>query len=436
MDGINQLCAQLNKKYGGKVVGSAKSMAVPRRYLSTGSLALDIDLGGGIRVGRTTCFWGERSCGKTSTALRVVADGQKRCRNCYRYAKNIRVVPVEGSDGVERWQSVGECDCFREGLFLAHGPQPESKEGKRDFQNRLKMWEEQMTENSYGELAVCLIDSEDAFDEEWAMALGVEPRTLLLIQSALGEEAVDMVQHVIHSGLVDLMVVDSMAHFTPRVEFEKSAEEWQQALQARITNKGVRKFVSAAMLSRRQTNRPITQIWINQQRGVLQSSGKGNYGPKTQKPGGRGQEYAIHSEVKFKYARIEQSGESFSRKLVHEAGGAEKSTGEAVTREVPTQETFHYQITKSKVAPAKNKEGSYIQAMRDWGEHTAGQVIENAYFYQLVMTVLVKQTKKGYVLGESTYKTQAALRDAIEGDPELKDSLRSVLVETLTSWHA
>lgn len=434
MDGINQLCAQLNKKYGGKVVGSAKLMAVPRRYLSTGSLALDIDLGGGIRVGRITCFWGERSCGKTTTALRVVADAQKRCRNCYRYAKNIEIVPVEGTDGVGRWQTVGECDCYREGLFLAHGPKPESKEGKRDYQNRLKAWEEQMTENSYGEFAVCLIDSEDSFDDEWATEIGVEPRTLLLIQSAFGEEAVDMVQHVIHSGLVDLMVVDSMAHFTPMVEYEKSAEEWQQALQARITNKGVRKFVSAAMLSRRQTNRPITQIWINQQRVTL-ATGKSHYGPKTQKPGGKGQEYAIHSEVKFAYAKVEKAEESFSRKLVHEAGGEEKSTGEALKREVPTQEAFHYTVTKSKVAPSKNKEGVYTQAMRDWGEHKAGQVIEDAYFYQLVMTVLVKQTKSGYMLGDATYKTQTALRNAVDEDPELKTSLRSLLVETLTSWH-
>ena len=431
MDGINQLCAQLNKKYGGRVVGSAKSLAVPRRYLSTGSLALDIDLGGGIRVGRTTCFWGERSCGKTTTALRVVANAQKCCRNCYRPAQNIEVVPVEGTDGVERWQTKGECDCFSKGLFQAHGPPRQTKESKRDYANRVKAWEEQMQENSYGEFTVCLVDPEDSFDDEWGVAVGVEPRTLLYIQSAFGEEAVDMVQHVLQSGLVDLMVVDSFAHFTPRTEYEKSAEEWQQALQARITNKGVRKFVTAAMLARRQTNLPVTQIWINQQRGVLGKS----YGPKTQKPGGRGQEYAIHSEVKFTYAKIEKEEEVFSRKLVHEAGGEDKSVGDPVKRDVPVQEIFHYTVTKSKVSPVKNKEGAYTQAMRDWGEYTAGQVIEDAYFYQLVMTVLVKQTKQGYLLGETTYKTQAAVRDAVESDPELKASLRSILVETLTSWH-
>ncbi len=57
-------------------LGEAKSMDVD--FISTGSISLDIALGGGIPKGRIIEVYGPESSGKTTLTLHVVAEAQKR----------------------------------------------------------------------------------------------------------------------------------------------------------------------------------------------------------------------------------------------------------------------------------------------------------------------------------------------------------------------
>lgn len=75
---IQSLVNSLNKKYGDNTVtiGVPDSMKV-RDFIPTGSLSLDIDLGGGIPVGRFIEISGKESSTKTTQVCHIVANAQK-----------------------------------------------------------------------------------------------------------------------------------------------------------------------------------------------------------------------------------------------------------------------------------------------------------------------------------------------------------------------
>jgi len=60
------------------------------------------------------------------------------------------------------------------------------------------------------------IDAEHAFDAAYALALGVDIDNLYISQPDNGEQALEVADHLISSGAVDLVVIDSVAALTPR----------------------------------------------------------------------------------------------------------------------------------------------------------------------------------------------------------------------------
>lgn len=134
------------------------------------------------------------------------------------------------------------------------------------------------------------IDAEHAFDAVYAEKLGVDLDALLVSQPDHGEQAMDVVEKLVESGGVDLVVVDSVAALTPRVELEGDMGDQQVGLQARLMSKGMRKL--AGVVNR--TGACI--IFINQLRqkiGVM-------FGPTTTTTGGNALKYycSLRLEVK------------------------------------------------------------------------------------------------------------------------------------------
>lgn len=78
MSQLDEILHKLQKKYGPSfVVGANDIKVVECERASTGSFALDLELGGGLPYGRIIEFFGKESSGKTTTALKVVAAVQK-----------------------------------------------------------------------------------------------------------------------------------------------------------------------------------------------------------------------------------------------------------------------------------------------------------------------------------------------------------------------
>lgn len=89
------------------------------------------------------------------------------------------------------------------------------------------------------------IDAEHAMDIKYAQLLGVDVNNLLLSQPEFGEQALEIVDTLVRSGAVDVVVVDSVAALTPRVEIEGEMGDAQMGSQARLMSQAMRKLNAA-----------------------------------------------------------------------------------------------------------------------------------------------------------------------------------------------
>lgn len=86
------------------------------------------------------------------------------------------------------------------------------------------------------------VDAEHALDPVYATAVGVDIDNLLVAQPDTGETALEIVDQLVRSSVVDVIVVDSVAALVPRAEIEGEMGDNQMGLQARLMSKALRKI--------------------------------------------------------------------------------------------------------------------------------------------------------------------------------------------------
>ena len=105
-----------------------------------------------------------------------------------------------------------------------------------------------------------IVDAEHAFDRFYAEKLGVDINNLLISQPDNGEQALEIADHLIRSGALDIVVIDSVAALTPKAEIEGEMGDSKMGLQARLMSQALRKLT--ANISKTHT----CCIFINQLR--------------------------------------------------------------------------------------------------------------------------------------------------------------------------
>jgi recombination protein RecA len=88
------------------------------------------------------------------------------------------------------------------------------------------------------------IDAEHAFDRFYAEKLGVDIENLLISQPDNGEQALEITDHLIRSGAIDIIVIDSVAALTPKAEIEGEMGDSKMGLQARLMSQALRKLTA------------------------------------------------------------------------------------------------------------------------------------------------------------------------------------------------
>jgi len=104
------------------------------------------------------------------------------------------------------------------------------------------------------------IDAEHAFDRFYAAKLGVDIDSLIISQPDYGEQALEIADHLISSGAIDIIVIDSVAALTPKSEIEGEMGDSKMGLHARLMSQALRKLTGTI----NKTN--CTVIFINQLR--------------------------------------------------------------------------------------------------------------------------------------------------------------------------
>lgn len=89
------------------------------------------------------------------------------------------------------------------------------------------------------------IDAEHAFDKLYAEKLGIDTDNLLISQPDNGEQALEIADHLIRSGAIDIIVIDSVAALTPKAELEGDMGDSRMGLQARLMSQALRKLTGA-----------------------------------------------------------------------------------------------------------------------------------------------------------------------------------------------
>ena len=149
------------------------------------------------------------------------------------------------------------------------------------------------------------IDAEHAIDPVYAKNLGVDIDELILSQPDSGEQALEIAEMLVRSGVIDLIVIDSVAALVPQVELDGEMGDATVGLQARLMSKALRKL-SGVM---NKTN--CTVIFINQLRekiGVM-------YGNPETTTGGRALKFYSSVRVEIRRSeQIKQNGEIIGNK--------------------------------------------------------------------------------------------------------------------------
>lgn len=104
------------------------------------------------------------------------------------------------------------------------------------------------------------IDAEHAFDKSYAEKLGIDTENLMIAQPDNGEQALEITEHLIRSGAIDIIVIDSVAALTPKAEIEGEMGDSKMGLQARLMSQALRKLTGAIHKT------GCTCIFINQLR--------------------------------------------------------------------------------------------------------------------------------------------------------------------------
>ena len=142
------------------------------------------------------------------------------------------------------------------------------------------------------------VDAEHAFDKSYAEKLGIDTENLLISQPDNGEQALEITEHLIRSGAIDIIVIDSVAALVPRGELEGEMGESKMGLQARLMSQALRKLTGAISKS------GCACIFINQLRekiGVM-------FGNPETTTGGNALKF--YSSVRLDIRRIGQIKES------------------------------------------------------------------------------------------------------------------------------
>ena len=138
------------------------------------------------------------------------------------------------------------------------------------------------------------IDAEHALDPDYAVKIGVRIKDLIISQPDNGEEALNILEALVRSNIIDVVVVDSVAALTPKAEIDGQMGQQFMGLQARMMAQALRKLTAIASKS------DTLIIFINQ---IRMQIGMMFGNPETT-PGGRALKFA--SSVRLDVRRIAQ----------------------------------------------------------------------------------------------------------------------------------
>lgn len=250
-DKVKAIRLSLLKSFGDNAVieGSDLEKANFGR-ISTGSLKLDVELGGGIPIGRITQIAGNKSDGKSTLTDIIASNAQKQ---------------------TVKWTWT-----------------------RRHNEKGRELVEEIPKE--VNSLVVGFLDAEGHKSIDWSRdVLGVDTDNWIYTQPSGAEEAFDIAHQMQLDG-VNLIVLDSIDSIVPTKIYEKDfGDSAQMGIKAKLIGDFLRKFTMTNNKLFREGKLPCTLILINQVREKI-----GAYGDPLFTPGGKALDFYSSVDLRLR----------------------------------------------------------------------------------------------------------------------------------------
>ncbi len=236
------------------------------------------------------------------------------------------------------------------------------------------------------------IDAEHAFDKSYAEKLGIDTENLLISQPDNGEQALEIAEHLIRSGAIDIIVIDSVAALVPKAELEGEMGESKMGLQARLMSQALRKLTGTI------SKTGCACVFINQLRekiGIV-------FGNPETTTGGNALKF--YASVRLDIRRIGQIKES-----------SDDITGNRVK----------VKVVKNKVAPPFKVVEFDIMYGR--GISKSGEIVDIGVELDVIQKSGSWFSYSGNKLGQG----RDSVKQLIEDNPELMEELENKIKEKL-----
>lgn len=236
------------------------------------------------------------------------------------------------------------------------------------------------------------IDAEHALDPEYARKLGVNIEELLISQPDTGEQALEIVDALVHSAAIDIIAVDSVAALVPKSEIDGDMGTSVVGLQARLMSQAMRKLTG--IISKTRT----AAVFINQLREKIGVT----YGNPEVTTGGRALKFYASVRIDVRRAdSIKQGTESLGNRT-------------------------RAKIVKNKVAPPfKTAEFDIIYGE---GVSRLGSIIDMGVELDIVDKSGAWFSYAGTRLGQGKENAKATLEEKPEMIAEIEEKIRNKLL--------
>lgn len=250
-DRVKAIRLSLLKSFGDNaVIEGADLEKANYGRISTGSLKLDVELGGGIPIGRITQIAGNKSDGK-STLTDIIASNAQKQKVKWVWTKRHNEKGRELVDEI-----------------------PKEMDG----------------------LVVGFLDAEGHKSIDWTRdVLGVDTDSWIYTQPSGAEEAFDIAHQMQLDG-VNVIVLDSIDSIVPTKIYEKDfGDSAQMGIKAKLIGDFLRKFTMTNNKLFREGKLPCTLILINQVREKI-----GSYGDPLFTPGGKALDFYSSIDLRLR----------------------------------------------------------------------------------------------------------------------------------------
>lgn len=293
---VDNIRVGLLKKFGSNaIIMGADHQKAQYGRISTGSIDLDLKLGGGIPIGRISQISGAKSTSKSTLCDYIVKNAQ---------TTTIEWIWTERKE-VKGREQVEEHHKKVEGMICAY------------------------------------LDVEGTKTTEWTGdTVGVDVNNWLYAQPTGLEEALEMAHQMQKDG-VNLIVIDSIDSLEPTKEYNSQmGESVQMGIKPKMMGEYCRKFTATNNLLSREGRLPCTVIMINQLRDKI-----GAYGDSEYTPGGRAIEFYVSLDLRLRKGDWIVEGKGDSKEIVGQVVKFKSNKNKTYKQQQSGEFEFYFQDT-------------------------------------------------------------------------------------------